>query len=70
MASFSGLFCTSSTTISHWQGLWEKTSYHDYVDDTHIYITISPSDCSPIKPLSNCIEQINDLMCHYLCLKL
>ena len=40
-----------------------KVSYH-YVDDTQIYIVISPSDYSPIESLNKCIEHINDSMCH------
>ncbi len=40
-----------------------KVSYHNYADDTQIYITISPGDYSPLQPLRKCTHQINDWMC-------
>lgn len=32
-----------------------KINYHNYADDTQIYITLSPGDYSPIQALSECI---------------
>ncbi len=40
-----------------------KISYHNYADDTQIYITTSPGDNGPIQTLSTCIDQIHDWMC-------
>ncbi len=40
-----------------------KISYHNYADNTQIYITISPGDYSPIQTLRKCIDQISNWMC-------
>ena len=39
-----------------------KIGYHNYADDTQIYIALSPNDYSPIDNLRQCIEQINSWM--------
>ena len=39
-----------------------KIAYHNYADDTQIYIALSPNDYSPIDNLRQCIEQINSWM--------
>ena len=41
----------------------KKICYHNYVDDTQIYITISPGDYCRKQALSKRIEQINDWLC-------
>ena len=41
-----------------------KIAYHNYADDTQIYIALSPNDYSPIDNLCQCIEQINSWMRH------
>ena len=38
--------------------------YHNYADDTQIYIALSPADYSPIDSLYHCISLINDWMSH------
>lgn len=40
-----------------------KISYHNYADDTQLYIALSSDDYSPIDLLCQCMEQINDWMC-------
>lgn len=37
-----------------------KMSYHNYVDDTYLYISMSPSDFEPIQHLSKYLEQISE----------
>ena len=39
-----------------------KICYHNYADDTHIYITISPGDYDPIITLSRCITDLQSLL--------
>ena len=39
-----------------------NVSYHNYADDTQIYIALSPTDYSPIDSLYHCISLINDWM--------
>ena len=39
-----------------------KIAYHNYADDTQIYIALSPNDYGPIDNLRQCIEQINSWM--------
>ena len=39
-------------------------SYHTYVHDTQLYITVSPNDHSPLQQLNDCIEHIKEWMCH------
>ena len=40
-----------------------KIAYHNYADDTQLYIALSSDDYAPIDSLCQCIEQINDWMC-------
>lgn len=40
-----------------------KICFHNYPDDTQIYITKSTGGYDPIKALSKCSEQIKDSMC-------
>ena len=40
-----------------------KIAYHNYADDTQLYITLSSGDYSSIDSLCHCIDQINDWMC-------
>uniref|UniRef100_A0A3B3WG99 Reverse transcriptase domain-containing protein n=1 Tax=Poecilia mexicana TaxID=48701 RepID=A0A3B3WG99_9TELE len=37
--------------------------YHNYADDTQLYISLSPGDYSQVHILTKCIEQINVWMC-------
>ena len=34
-------------------------SYHNYADDTQIYVSLSAGQHGPVDSLSHCIEQIN-----------
>ncbi len=40
-----------------------QIAYHSYVDDTQIYLALSPNDYSPIDSLCQCIDEINSWMC-------
>lgn len=40
-----------------------KNSYHNYADDTQLYIRMSPNDFELIQAL-NKLEQINAWRCH------
>ena len=40
-----------------------KIAYHNYADDTQLYITLSSGDYAPIDSLYQCVDQINDWMC-------
>ena len=40
-----------------------KIAYHNYADDTQLYIALSSDDYAPIDSLCQCINQINDWMC-------
>ena len=37
-------------------------NYHSYADDTQIYVSLSPDDCSPADVLCQCLEEINSWM--------
>ena len=37
-------------------------SYHNYADDTQIYLALTPNDYGPLESLCDCIEQINHWM--------
>lgn len=39
-----------------------KIKYQNYSDDTHVYVTLSPGDYSPMHALSGYIEQIERRM--------
>ncbi|KAF7656013.1 hypothetical protein LDENG_00047490 [Lucifuga dentata] len=39
-----------------------KVAYHNYADDTQIYISLTSDDYGPIESLCLCIEQINSWM--------
>ena len=38
-------------------------SYHNYADDTQLYISMSQGDHGPIQALGKCMEQITEWMC-------
>ncbi len=40
-----------------------EIAYHNYADDTQIYLALSPNDYSPIDSLCQCIDEINSWMC-------
>ncbi len=40
-----------------------QIAYHNYADDTQIYLALSPNDSSPIDSLCQCIDEINSWMC-------
>ena len=37
-------------------------NYHSYADDTQLYVSLSPDDCSPADVLCQCLEEINSWM--------
>ena len=39
-----------------------NVGYHNYADDTQLYITLSTADYAPIETLCQCIDQINNWM--------
>ena len=39
-----------------------KVNYHNYADDTQLYISCTSNDCGPIDSLCLCIEEINEWM--------
>ena len=37
-------------------------SYHNYADDTQIYVSVTKDDLEPVDSLCHCVEQISDWM--------
>ena len=37
-------------------------NYHSYADDTQLYVSLSPDDCSPADVLCQCLEEITTWM--------
>ena len=39
-----------------------NSNYHSYADDTQLYVSLSPGECSPTEVLCQCLEEINTWM--------